>query len=146
MWVVSFMLRAAVADRNSKIRGWLLVLCVALLLAHPLALGLSASRAIGALPLRGTPLALVLLLRLAVTAVGIAAGLALAARRAAAVPLAYVALVASAATDVFIYTTSYYPSNRFPGDDGYYIAATIAYHGAWICYLARSRRVRQTFP
>jgi len=127
------------------VRGWLLVLCALLLIWQPLSLGLAASSVLQALPIRGLSLALVLTLRMLVTAIGIAAGLALAARRAAAVTLANVALVASAATDVFVYSTPFYPNNRLPGDTGWFIAISLAYHGIWLMYLLRSTRVRNTF-
>lgn len=132
-------------DSRAGVRGWLLVLCALLLIGHPLTLGLAASSALDALPLRGLPLALVLALRLVVTAIGIAAGLALLARRAGAVALATIALVASAATDLFVYSTPYYPSNRLPGDTLWYVAASLAYHGLWLGYLYRSDRVRRTY-
>ena len=126
-------------------RGWLLVLCVWLLVWQPLQLGLVASHALASLPIRGWPLGLMLMLRLAVAALGIAAGLALLTRRPAAVALAKVALVLSAATDVLIYTTPFWPNSLYPGDAPLYIAASLAYHGAWLAYLFRSDRVRQTF-
>jgi hypothetical protein len=44
-----------------------------------------------------------------------------------------------------VYTTPYFPSNRFPGDTTFYVVASLAYHGAWLAYLARSKRVRQAF-
>ena len=37
------------------------------------------------------------------------------------------------------------PSKAPPGDTIYYVIASLAYHGAWLAYLARSRRVRATF-
>ena len=125
--------------------GWLLLLCALLLIWHPLNFASVAAGALAALPLRGTPLALVLAARLLVTAVGIAAGIALLARRPAAVTLAIAALALSAAADVFVYTTSYMPSNRLPGDTIWYVVASLLYHGAWLLYLVRSRRVRNTY-
>ena len=125
--------------------GWLLVLCALLHIWHPLKFAVVAASALEALPLRGTPLALVLAARLLITAVGIAAGIALLARRAAAVTLAMAALTLSAAADLFVYTTSYMPSNRLPGDTIWYIAASLLYHGAWLLYLVRSTRVRNTY-
>jgi len=98
-----------------------------------------------ALFLRGAPVAIVLLLRLSVVALGVAAGRMLQNVRPGAVDVARVALLASAALDVFVYTTPYFPSNRMPGDTTFYVIASLAYHGAWIAYLARSKRVRATF-
>lgn len=125
--------------------GWLLVLCALLLVWHPLNLALAASSVVDALPLRGLPLALVLIVRLLVTALGIGAGLALLARRPGAVPLARVAVITSAAVDLFVYSTPYYPSNRLPGDTLWYIAVTLVYHGVLLGYLFRSARVRNTY-
>jgi hypothetical protein len=120
-------------------------LCRLLIVFHPLSLAVTASSVFNALFVRGAPVAIVLILRLAVVAFGVAAGLALQNLRPDAVALARLALLLSAATDVFVYTTPYFPSNRFPGDTTLYVVASLAYHGAWLAYLARSRRVRQTF-
>ena len=129
----------------SGIAGWLFVLCAVLLVWHPLAFAAAASSALSALPLRGVPLALTLALRLLVTALGIAAGVALLARRPSAVTLALGALVLSAAADLFVYTTPYFPNNRQPGDTKWFIAASLSYHAAWVGYLLRSARVRNTY-
>ena len=130
---------------STGIGGWLLVLCALLLIWHPLSFALTASSILEALPLRGLPLAVVLAGRLLVTAIGIAAGLALLARRPAAVTLAIGALAASAAADLFVYTTPYMPSNRLPGDTIWFVGWSMLYHGAWLLYLVRSARVRQTY-
>ena len=122
--------------------GWLLLLCRLLVVFHPLALAVTASNALGSLSVRGTPVALILILRLVVVGFGMAAGRALQQVQPGAVTLAKAALLASAATDVFVYTTPYFPNNRPPGDTPLYVAATLAYHGAWLLYLARSKRVR----
>ena len=127
------------------IGGWLLLLCRLLIVFHPLSLAVTASSVLNALFVRGAPVAVVLALRLAVVAFGVAAGRSLQARRPDAVRLARLALLLSAATDVFVYTTPYFPSNRLPGDTTVYVAASLAYHGAWLAYLARSTRVRLTF-
>ena len=124
--------------------GWLLVLCVLLLGWQPLDVAVAASGALDALQIRGLPLVLILLMRLVVAAVGIAAGLALVKRRPAAVALAKAALVMTAASDLVVYTTPYFPSNRFPGTTPLYIAASLAYAAIWLAYLSRSKRVRET--
>lgn len=121
------------------------MLCALLLAWQPLSLGVTASSALAALPVRGWPLGLVLLMRVGVAAVGIAAGLALVARRPAAVAMAKTSLVLSAASDLFVYLTPYFPSNRFPGDTPFYVAGSLAYSAGWLVYLVRSRRVRDTF-
>jgi hypothetical protein len=125
--------------------GWLLLLCRLLVVFHPLSLAITASSAMSALPARGTAVALILLLRLAVVGFGMAAGRALQTVQPGAVTLGKAALVASAATDVFVYTTPYFPNNRMPGDTIYYVVASLAYHGAWLAYLWRSPRVRATY-
>src|SRR4051794_2801896 len=94
--------------------GWLLLLCRLLVVFHPLALAATASSALSALSVRGLPVALILIVRLAVVGFGMAAGRALQGIEPGAVMLAKTALLASLATDVFVYTTSYFPSNRLP--------------------------------
>ena len=126
--------------------GWLLLLCRLLVVFHPLALAVTASNALNSLSSpRATAVALILILRLAVVGFGMAAGRAMQTVQPGAVTLAKAALFASAATDVFVYVTPYFPNNRVPGDTPLYVAATVAYHGAWLLYLTRSRRVRETF-
>lgn len=125
--------------------GWLLLLCRLLVVFHPLSLAVTASNALSALSVRGTAVASVLMLRLAVVGFGMAAGRALQAVRPGAVTLANAALLLSAATDVFVYTTPYFPNNRLPGESAIYVAASLAYHGVWLTYLARSSRVRNTY-
>ena len=132
-------------DAPRRVGGWLLVLCRLLIVLHPLSLAVTASNVMNALFVRGAPVAIVLLMRLAVVAFGVAAGRMLQNVRPGAVELARVALLASAALDVFVYTTPFFPSNRMPGDTTFYLIASLAYHGVWIAYLARSKRVRATF-
>ena len=127
------------------IGGWLLLLCRLLIVFHPLSLAVTASNVLNAMFVRGASVAIVLVLRLVVVAFGVAAGRALQTLRPDAVRFARLALLMSAATDVFVYTTPFFPSNRLPGDTAYYVAASLAYHGAWLAYLARSKRVRMTF-
>ena len=125
--------------------GWLLLLCRLLVVFHPLSLAVTASGALGALSVRGTAVALILILRLFVVGFGMAAGRALQTLQPGAVTLAKAALLASAAADVFVYTTPFFPNNRQPGDTIYYVAATLAYHAAWLGYLVRSKRVQATY-
>jgi len=131
---------------KSGVGGWLLVLCLLLLVWQPLSLGLVASSALDSLAVGGWPPLLVLLARLLVAGFGIGAGLALLGRRPGAVALARASLALSAATDVFVYTTRFFPSDRPPGAAPVYIAVSLAYSIGWMIYLARSRRVRATFP
>jgi hypothetical protein len=125
--------------------GWLQVLVRMLTLWHPIVYGLSSAGALGAVPVRGPSVAIVIAARLLVVAYGVAAGMALRSGRDAAVRLALTSLALSAVMDLFVLTTPYYPSNRMPGETPLYAAATIGYYGGWMLYLARSRRVRNTF-
>jgi hypothetical protein len=135
-----------VNEQHSRgIRGWLLALSLALMFLQPASLGLAASSALEALTIRGWPLMIVIAIRVAVAGVGIAAGLAIIGRHPGGITLAKASLALSAATDVFVYSTSYFPNNRVPGETPFYIAASLAYHSAWMVYLAKSRRVKETF-
>jgi hypothetical protein len=125
--------------------GWLLVLCVWLLAWQPVSLGLVASSALDALPLRGLPLGVILLVRLVTAAFGVAAGIALFARRPAAVTMARASLLLSAGIDTLVYTTPYFPSNRVPGDTPIYVLGALTFYGAWMVYLFRSKRVKHTY-
>jgi hypothetical protein len=135
----------AEGSQVEAVGGWLLLLCRLLVVFHPLSLAVTASGALNSLSSRGVAIGSILVLRLVVVGFGIAAGRALQALDPGAVTLARTALVASAATDVFVYTTPYFPNNRPPGDTMYYVAASLAYHAAWLLYLARSKRVRRTY-
>jgi hypothetical protein len=132
-------------ERVTGVGGWLLVLCVLLLIWGPVNVGFALSTMLVGLAIRGLPLAVVMAVRLAVTALGIAAGLALLGARSGAVFIAKVALAASALTDLWLYTSPYVPSNRPPGDALWLVAMSLAYHATWLAYLSRSARVRNTF-
>lgn len=125
--------------------GWLLLFCALLLVYQPLSLAYAAPTVLESLATRGLPTALLLAARVVSVALGIAGGLALVARQPAGVRLARVALVATTATDLFIYATPFYPNYRLPGDTPYYVATSLVYCGTWLTYLARSRRVANTF-
>ena len=127
------------------IKGWLLLLCLLLILWQPISLALVASSAVSALSVRGWPLGLVLLARIIVASFSVAAGIALLGQRSAAIGMTKLSLALSAATDVFVYSTPYFPSNRMPGDTPFYIAGSLIYYSAWAIYLFRSKRVRNTF-
>jgi hypothetical protein len=125
--------------------GWLLILSRLLIVYQPVSLAISASAALDSYPTRGPKVLVAVAIRVAVTGVCVAAGMALTNLSPSALSLTRVALVLSAASDIFILTTPYYPNNRPPGDTPYYVAASVLYHGAWLFYLARSARVRNTF-
>ena len=130
---------------DAPVGGWLLVLCLLLMVWQPLSVGLTASHALESLVLGGAPLALLIVLRLLVAGMGIAAALAIFNRRPSAVTLARVVLIASAAADLIVYLTPYFPNNRAPGETPVFIAVSLIYSGVWLLYLARSRRVQRTF-
>ena len=133
-------------DRQPEgIGGWLQVLVRMLTLWHPIVYGLSSAAALNAVSVRGPATAVVIVARLLGVAIGVAAGMALRTRRETAVTLAMISLALSAAMDVFVFNSSYYPSNMKPGETPIYVAATVAYYTAWILYLRRSKRVRHTF-
>jgi hypothetical protein len=125
--------------------GWLGLLSRVLILWQPLSLGLVGASALRSLSVRGLPLALVLIGRIAVAAVGVAAGMAIWSRRAGAVTLARASLLLSAGADIFVYSTPYFPNNRPPGDSTLILAASLLWYGIWLMYLWRSQRVRETF-
>jgi hypothetical protein len=131
-----------VDERKSRPGGWLLVLCVLLLVWQPFSFALVASSLLGRIAARGTSFVFVLSARVVVVGFGIAAGLALLARRPGAVALAKLSLALTAALDVFVYLTPYFPTNLPPGDAGIYAAASVLYAAAWIIYLVRSKRAR----
>jgi len=136
---------ATTPSEPDGVGGWLLLLSRWFVVGQPILFAFTAASALGALAIRGLPLALLMVARLLVTAFGLATGLAITSRRPAAVTMATVALIVSAAADVFTLTTSIWPSNRMPGDTPLYIAGTLAFHAAWVVYLLRSKRVQATF-
>jgi hypothetical protein len=133
------------ARQPRGIGGWLLVLCFLLLVWGPVRGALVGSNALSVLSVRGPSLAFALAALTLVTAFGVAAGIALLSRHAPAVWMARTALVLSAAMDLVIYLSPYFPSNRVPGDTPLYVAASLAYHGTWLAYLFRSKRIKNTY-
>jgi hypothetical protein len=129
----------------ARVRGWLLVLCVLLLVWQPISLSLTIAGRLDRLWLRGPGFAVVLAARFLAAALGIAAGLSLMARRPGAVGLARASLTFSAAIDVFAYATPWYPNNRPPGDAPLILIGSLMYYALWLAYLSRSKRVASTF-
>ena len=127
------------------VSGWLLLLCLLLLVGQPINLAVRVARVLGSLPLRGLPLGLVVVGQLIVAGIGVGAGLALLGSRRGAATFAKGSLVLSAATDLFVYTTPFMPNNRLPGTTPLYVVASLTYYAAWIAYLSRSTRVNRTF-
>ena len=128
-----------------RIGGWLLLLCVLLLVWQPFNLALTMSGTLDELSLRGPGLAVILVARLFAAGLGIAAGLSLYRLRPGAVSLAKASLAFSAAVDVSVYATPFSPNNRPPGDATVVLIVSLVYYGIWIAYLARSKRVKSTY-
>ncbi len=95
---------------------------------------------------RGVGLGFLLLLRLFAAGLGIAAGLALFRGAPGAATLAKASLVTSAVVDVVAYISPWSPNNRPPGDAAIILAVSLLYYACWYAYLARSKRVRDTYP
>lgn len=129
----------------SSVRGWLLLLCVLLLVWQPVNLSLTTAGRLEDVSRRGPGFAVVLVARFFAAALGIAAGLSLLQRKPGAVTIARASLVFSAAVDVFVYATPWYPNNRPPGDATWILIVSLAYYALWLAYLARSKRVGATF-
>ena len=132
-------------ETKSGVGGWLLLLCLLLLVVQPVSLAFTAASALNALAWRGASLALVVLAQILVAGIGVAAGLALFGGRRGAATFAKWSLVLSAAMDLFVYTTPFLPNNRLPGTTPLFVLASLTYHAIWIAYLSRSTRVRNTF-
>jgi hypothetical protein len=129
----------------TRVRGWLLLLCLLLLAWQPVSLSLTIAGRLESLSLRGPGFAAILAVRFLAAALGIAAGLSLWQRRPGAVALAKASLGVSAAVDVLIHVTPWYPNNRPPGDATLILAGSLAYYASWLAYLARSKRVAAIF-
>jgi len=127
---------------STRAGGWLLVLCLLLLVWEPASFAARAAREFGALPFRGTPLLAVLIADLAVTSCGAAAGFSLLALRPAGITLARLAIGGAAVIDVVSATTPFVPNNQMPGDTPIFLTVSLLYRAAWLAYLSRSRRVR----
>ena len=138
--------RAGVDKIPSGVGGWLLLLCLLLVVGQPINLAVGASRALGSLPIRGLPLALVITGQLMVAGIGVGAGLALLGSRRGAATFAKGSLLLSAGMDLFVYSTPFVPNNRLPGTTPLFVIASLAYYAVWIAYLSRSKRVQNTFP
>jgi len=121
---------------EGRLRGWLLLLSRILLIYQPINLAVSAATALNSLPTRGPKVFVAIAARVVGAAVSVSAGLALTNHQPHAVRLTQIALLTSAACDVFIYTTSFYPNNRPPGDTAYYVAATLLAHSIGLVYIS----------
>jgi hypothetical protein len=140
------MVNEEAASGKSGVAGWLLLLCLLLLVGQPVSLAIGAARLLGSLAMRGLTLALVIVGQLMVAGIGVGAGLALLGSRRGATTFAKWSLVLSAGMDLFVYSTPFVPNNRLPGTTPLFLIASLTYYAIWIAYLSRSKRVRNTFP
>jgi hypothetical protein len=123
-------------------RGWLLLLCLLLLLWEPLSLALLASTKITGLIDRPAAL-LILAARIGVAGLGIASGLMLWAGRSAGPLFGKAYLMASSAVVVLALGTRSFPSNVMPGLALPLAAVLLAQNAAWFGYLTRSTQVSE---
>ena len=137
--------RSILSVDGMKIRGWLLVFCVLLLVWQPVSLALTMSGLVDQLSTRGAGLGVILLARLLAAGLGVAAGLSLFQLKPGATTIAKASLVFSALIDIVAYATPYSPNNRPPGDATIVLVVSLAYYAIWFAYLIRSKRVRTTY-
>jgi hypothetical protein len=130
---------------TGSIDGWARVLALLLTAWEPLSFAIAAAGAFNAMAVRGVPVALVVLARLATTALCVAAGRALLDRRPIAPGLTRAALILAACVQVFADVTPYFPSNRLPGQTPLYVGWTVVYYAGWLLYVQRSRRFAALF-
>lgn len=125
--------------------GLLWLLAMLLTVWEPVSFALAAAGAFNAISVRGLPVAVMLIGRLATTALAFAAGRALLDLRPGAPTLTRVALIALAAVQLIALLTPWFPTNRLPGDTPLYVGWTLLYYGGWLAYLAWSKRAASQF-
>jgi hypothetical protein len=124
-------------------RGWLLLLCIVLLVWRPLDFALELPSVLPSLGMRG-PIAIVeVLFHGVVAALAVAAVQALWSRMPAGPILAAAAVIASAAASVQALYWSLLPHQTAPGDELPLAMLSVAHAAVWLVYLKRSRRVRE---
>jgi hypothetical protein len=126
-------------------RGWLLLLCLVLLIVEPVSLALAASGRL--FDVVGHPDALAIIaVRVAVAGLGISAGLSLWTARPAGPFMAKVYLVAASALALFSYATPYGGVDLRPGLAGPLTAFLVIQNAMWFVYVSRARQVRDRQP
>lgn len=113
-----------------------------LIIWEPLEFAVAAAGAFNAIAVRGFPVVLVLLVRLAATALSVAAGRALYDRNSNGPKLATISLALTGVIRLFAYLTPYFPTNVVPGQTPLYVGLVIAYYGGGLAYLALSKQVK----
>jgi hypothetical protein len=111
----------------------------------PVSFGIEASGALSRVAAYGAPAVVLLLYRVCVAGLGIAAGHALWSRRPAGPTLARAWLVLDAVASTATAMTPYFPRDRLPGTKWPLLGLLVAFNLGWLVYLARSRRVRETY-
>jgi len=112
----------------------------------PIALALEASAALPRLLSYGWRAVLLLAVRALLAGLAVVAGRALWRGDPAARRLAQAWLVLDVIVTGVTLATPYFPGNRLPGTRSRALAAAAAFDGAWLAYLALSRRVRACWP
>lgn len=125
--------------------GLLWLLALLLTVWEPVSFALVAAGAFNAISVRGFPVAVMLLARLAGTALAFAAGRALLDLRPGAPTLTRAALIILAAVQLIAQLTPWFPSNRLPGETPLYVGWTLVYYGGWLAYMTWSKRVAAQF-
>jgi hypothetical protein len=123
--------------------GWVGVLCVVLLVWRPLAFAVQLPATLPSMGMRGAAGVAELLFHGLVAALSVAAARALWGALPIGPPLAAAALVGSAAAAVQSLYWSVLPHQTMPGDELPLAAGAVLHAGAWLVYLARSRRIRE---
>jgi hypothetical protein len=123
-------------------RGWVLVLCVALVVWRPLDFAVELLRTLPSLGMRGVVGVVELVAHAAVATLALVAARALSTGIPVAPKLAAAALITSAGATVQSLYWSVLPHQTVPGDELPIAVLAVLHAGAWLLYLARSRRVR----
>lgn len=112
----------------------------------PASLALEASAALPRIVSYGWPAALLLLVRVFVAGLAFFTGRALWAVDPHGRRLAQGWLVLDLVVTWLVLTTPYFPGNWVPGMRRLALAGAAAFNGAWLAYLALSKRVRECWP
>jgi hypothetical protein len=123
-------------------RGWLLLLCLALLLWRPLDFALELSMALPSLEMRGPVGAIELLFHAAVAAIAVGAVRAIWGGMPAGLLLARIALISSAVASVQSLNWSVLPRQTAPGEALPLSIGAVLHASAWLLYLRTISRAR----
>jgi hypothetical protein len=124
--------------------GWVFVLCVVLFGWWPIGFAVELAQTLPTIEMRGAAGVIELIFHGAVAALAMAAVRALWAALPPARGLAVAALIASAIASVQSLYWSVLPHQTKPGDELPLAIFTVIHACAWLVYLQRSRRFRET--